>query len=351
MEGIEETFGVHQFSDGALRFVALTTLLLQPPRTAPMTIILDEPEIGLHPYAISQLAREIRIASKTSQIIVSTQSPLLLDEFSCNDVITAEYDITRPVYSSATVKKNYKIGCTTILWVSCGRKTYWEGFLYNPHQCSRRRSVRNVFAKGPLNQYFGGMPSIDSRCVLTGRITRSNYEYRGGLSSYQKAKNDIITWLKQDSTSYITTMFDFFRLPDSFPEYQHAMSCQTHLDSVHILEEAMKTDIAPPRFIPYIQLHEFEALLFSDIRVLKYEYLDTESVANIDSLYAATKNIPPENINHGENTAPSKQLLAAADYRKGETSSEWLAAIGIPTIRQKCHHFSSWLDKLEPLNH
>ena len=90
--GCEEIFGPHQFSDGALRFVALTTLLLQPAPTAPMTIILDEPEIGLHPYAISILAKQIRMASKTSQIIVSTQSPLLLNEFSCEDVITAEYD-------------------------------------------------------------------------------------------------------------------------------------------------------------------------------------------------------------------------------------------------------------------
>lgn len=91
-EGAEEIFGPHQFSDGALRFVALTTLLLQPASTAPMTIILDEPEIGLHPYAISLLAKEIRMASKTSQVIVSTQSPLLLNEFSCEDIITAEYD-------------------------------------------------------------------------------------------------------------------------------------------------------------------------------------------------------------------------------------------------------------------
>ena len=60
-----------------------------------MTIILDEPEIGLHPYAISLLAKEIRMASKTSQIIVSTQSPLLLDEFSCGDIIVAEYDAVR----------------------------------------------------------------------------------------------------------------------------------------------------------------------------------------------------------------------------------------------------------------
>ena len=57
-----------------------------------MTIILDEPEIGLHPYAISVLAKEIRAASNTSQIIVSTQSPLLLNEFECEDIIIAEYD-------------------------------------------------------------------------------------------------------------------------------------------------------------------------------------------------------------------------------------------------------------------
>lgn len=205
------------------------------------------------------------------------------------------------------------------------------------------------FAKGPLNQYFGGTPNIDSRCVLTSRDARSNYEYRGGLISYQQAKSDIITWLRQDPTAYITTMFDFFRLPDSFPEYQNAMRCQNHLDGVRILEDAMGKDIASPRFIPYIQLHEFEALLFSDIRILKYEYLDPESIANIDSLYAATKNIPPEDINHGENTAPSKRLLAAVDYRKGETPSEWLTAIGIPTIRKKCPHFSTWLDKLQSL--
>ena len=92
--GAEEVFGPHQFSDGTLRFIALTTLLLQPPETSPSIIILDEPEIGLHPYAISILAKEIRMASKTSQIIVSTQSPRLLDHFSCNDIITAEYDAT-----------------------------------------------------------------------------------------------------------------------------------------------------------------------------------------------------------------------------------------------------------------
>lgn len=93
--GGEEILGAHQMSDGALRFIALTTLLLQPPDTAPPTIILDEPEIGLHPHALAILANEIRMAAKNSQIIVATQSPLLLNHFSADDVITAEYDHTQ----------------------------------------------------------------------------------------------------------------------------------------------------------------------------------------------------------------------------------------------------------------
>lgn len=101
--GSEEIFGPHQLSDGALRFVALTTLLLQPSGTAPMTIILDEPEIGLHPMAISLLAKEIRMASKTSQIIVSTQSPLLLDQFSCEDIVTADYD---PAHQCSVLRRH-----------------------------------------------------------------------------------------------------------------------------------------------------------------------------------------------------------------------------------------------------
>ncbi len=89
--GSDEVFGAHQFSDGTLRFIALTTLLMQPTDNAPMTIILDEPEIGLHPYAVMVLTREMHMAAKTSQLIISTQSPMLLNQFECEDIITADY--------------------------------------------------------------------------------------------------------------------------------------------------------------------------------------------------------------------------------------------------------------------
>lgn len=91
-KGSDEIFGPYQFSDGTIRFIALAALLLQPEKMLPRVIIIDEPELGLHPYAIHQLAALIRQASKFSQIIVSTQSADMLNEFDVNDVIVAEYN-------------------------------------------------------------------------------------------------------------------------------------------------------------------------------------------------------------------------------------------------------------------
>lgn len=85
-------FGVNQISDGTLRFMALATLLLQPPKTMPSLIVIDEPELGLHPKAISLLAGLIKKASENAQIVLATQSPNLLDEFDADKVVVIERD-------------------------------------------------------------------------------------------------------------------------------------------------------------------------------------------------------------------------------------------------------------------
>jgi predicted ATPase len=85
-------FGPHLLSDGSLRFMALATLLLQPSVTLPKVIVLDEPELGLHPAAIASLAGMIREASMKSQIIVATQSPRLVDEFNIDEIVIVERD-------------------------------------------------------------------------------------------------------------------------------------------------------------------------------------------------------------------------------------------------------------------
>ena len=87
-KGSDYPFLVTQLSDGTLRFIALTTALLQP--KPPTTILLDEPELGLHPYALNLLAALLKKAATKTQVIVSTQSAPLLDNFEAEDVIIVE---------------------------------------------------------------------------------------------------------------------------------------------------------------------------------------------------------------------------------------------------------------------
>lgn len=89
-KGEDIPFKAHHLSDGSLRFICLTTVLLQPKSLLPDTIIIDEPELGLHPYAITILASLIRSISKEKQVIVSTQSVNLLNEFEPEDVIVTD---------------------------------------------------------------------------------------------------------------------------------------------------------------------------------------------------------------------------------------------------------------------
>ena len=88
--GSDAYFDASSLSDGTLRFMALATLLLQPVDLRPSVILLDEPELGLHPYAIAILASLMQKASVDTQIIVATQSPILLDYFEPEDVLVAD---------------------------------------------------------------------------------------------------------------------------------------------------------------------------------------------------------------------------------------------------------------------
>jgi predicted ATPase len=113
-KGSDYPFHVSQISDGMLRFIALTTALLQP--EPPTTILLDEPELGLHPYALTLLAALLKKAAIKTQVIVSTQSARLLDNFEAEDVIVVERENEESTFkhlSSAELTewlKDYSLG-------------------------------------------------------------------------------------------------------------------------------------------------------------------------------------------------------------------------------------------------
>ena len=100
-EGTDAYFDASSLSDGTLRFIAMASLFLQPPVYRPSVILVDEPELGMHPYAITLLASLMKQASTESQVVVSTQSSLLLDHFEPEEILVAERvngatEFTRP---------------------------------------------------------------------------------------------------------------------------------------------------------------------------------------------------------------------------------------------------------------
>ena len=113
-KGSDQIFNAHNFSDGTLRMICLTTLLMQ--HELPNTIIIDEPELGLHPFAINKLAAMIQSASTSSQIIVSTQSVNFVNEFKPEDVIIVDRADNQSVFkrlSSEDLKEwlnDYSLG-------------------------------------------------------------------------------------------------------------------------------------------------------------------------------------------------------------------------------------------------
>jgi uncharacterized protein DUF4276 len=186
-----------------------------------------------------------------------------------------------------------------------------------------------------------------ARCVETGR--RKQQIYRGGLVSYTKARKDIQTWLKQDKQALVSTMFDYYALPDDFPAPAGTRKEGFTLDWAIQLEHALAAEINDPRFIPYIQVHEFEALIFSDVRkagdVLGADTLQLKQLQDIRAAFQT-----PEHINDSPETAPSKRLLTLfPKYDKPVFGSLAVSRIGLALIRQECPHFASWLQKLENL--
>jgi hypothetical protein len=181
--------------------------------------------------------------------------------------------------------------------------------------------------------------------------------HKGGRPDYARVRKDVLLHLKQDAAAYCSTMLDFYGLGPGFPGRPLADRL-TKLDQVAQLEAAIKEDICrlvpdlrpDLRFLPYIQLHEYEGLLFSDPPVFA-------SAINQPQLSTAFQrvrdNFPtPEDINDDPATAPSKRVLHFyPGYRKVLHGTRAAIEVGVGTMRRECPHFEDWLDRIEALPH
>lgn len=191
---------------------------------------------------------------------------------------------------------------------------------------------------------------VSARVVTTSK--QRGVKYRGGLSSYAKARRDITLWTKQDKNTDVrfTTMFDLYGLPTDFPAYAAAVQ-NNPFQRVEALEDALAKDISDYRFIPYIQLHEFEALILAGPRELDSQFDNrADGIARLEAMVSQFPS--SEHINEGTDTAPSKRIIREIpEYEGSKVSAGPIVAakIGLPTLRSKCSHFAQWLDKLERL--
>lgn len=178
---------------------------------------------------------------------------------------------------------------------------------------------------------------------------------KGGNPKYVRIRRDVLRQLKQDSSAYCTTMLDLYGLGDDFPGLPLPQNL-SNLEKVAHLEEAVRRDVvgtvpnlrADIRFIPYLQLHEFEGLLFSDPVEFARGINQTNLAGSLHAIRAAYAT--PEDINDNTNTAPSKRVLRVyPQYRKVLNGTQAAAAVGIEAMRRECPHFRSWLERLEQL--
>lgn len=177
--------------------------------------------------------------------------------------------------------------------------------------------------------------------------------HKGGRPTYARLRKDVITLLKQDAAAYCSTMLDFYRLGADFPGMP-IPSNLGNVDKVLRIEQAVKEQICQDvpdlnpegRFMPYIQLHEYEGLLFSDPAAFA-RAINKPSVA--DKLQTVRDSFAtPEDINDGSETSPSKRILQIyAAYQKIIEGTLAAREIGIGAMRRECPHFRSWLEQLE----
>ena len=178
------------------------------------------------------------------------------------------------------------------------------------------------------------------------------FRKKGGSFAYQRARKEILNSLKEDNSLVCTTMVDFYGLPRDWPGKKESQSCRNYQDKAQNVEQALSEDIVaqmgnswnPAQFIPYVQMHEFEALLFSDTSIL---------AASNSRISSQLKNVLqsfscPEEIDDNYNTCPSRRIKQhIANYVKTVDGIIAARKIGLPRMRQECPHFNEWIAKLE----
>ena len=208
-------------------------------------------------------------------------------------------------------------------------------------------STEQIFARTILQ-----VPFIHKGIILQTPLIKTS---KGGIVKWQKLKEQIEIHLRSEPDAYVTTFIDYYgtNTKHEFPGWVAAHSVADKALRMSTLEQAMLQDIAPHlrnRYIPYLQLHEFEGLLFNDINVIYAQIPPADIIgrAELERTFADHNN--PEMINDTKETSPSNRLhRIIKGYNKVVYGDILAEAIGLTRIRAKSPRFDSWITSLEKL--
>ena len=211
------------------------------------------------------------------------------------------------------------------------------------------------FVRNSLRDHLWGI-GLDSSSTTVGKAKaaargNSGRGVRGG-GCYADWEKDIRNCLKDNPSRDVrlTTLFDLYGLPDDFPMRDRIASDHSQAERCDRLQLVLADKINDWRFIPYIQLHEFEALVMACLPFLESLYDDHEQLNGLASLQIEVASLQPEEINDSRDTAPSKRLLRhIPDYRKATDGPDAIHNAGLALVRNHCPRFDAWIKRLESL--
>ena len=181
--------------------------------------------------------------------------------------------------------------------------------------------------------------------IVVTKVVKDGPNFKGGLRSFGQFRDHVSRVLAGSGGALVTCFIDYYALPSDFPGMATRPKGGNAQQRVSHVEAAMAVAIGAPNFLPFIALHEYEALLFSDTVTVPALLTDPERQP---AFAAIAGMVAPEEINEGPETAPSKRLLKLfPTYRKvlhGPTAAE---RIGLNVIRARCPHFAQWFGQLE----
>ena len=184
--------------------------------------------------------------------------------------------------------------------------------------------------------------------LLSTKRVKTGGGFKGGVTSYAKFKRDLLRLLSSAKDGVVTTMVDYYMLPHDFPGMEDRPGGRA-VERVKHVENAISEDVGQPdNFLPYLSLHEFEALLFSSSDTLPNALTPPDKKAEFDAIRTGFQT--PEEINETPGMSPSKRIdrLFPA-YRKTIHGPYVAGSIGLEKMRSECPHFDEWVSSLESL--